>query len=83
MPITEDQVRAAFKGLETGAGDDFFADDVDWTVEGTHPLAGRYASKAGFRAATFGRLAQALPGGAQLRVTHVIVSGNEAVVELA
>ena len=22
------------------------ADDVDWTVEGTHPLAGRYHSKA-------------------------------------
>jgi ketosteroid isomerase-like protein len=22
------------------------ADDVDWTVEGTHPLAGRYRNKA-------------------------------------
>jgi uncharacterized protein len=25
---------------------DRVADDVDWTVEGTHPLAGRYHNKA-------------------------------------
>jgi hypothetical protein len=28
-------------------------DDVDWTVMGTHPLAGHYHSKAAFVAGTF------------------------------
>ncbi|HET9422474.1 MAG TPA: hypothetical protein VFO49_15145 [Nocardioides sp.] len=34
----------------------FFArvvDDVDWTVQGTHPLAGRYHEKQQFLDATF------------------------------
>ena len=47
--ITEEYVRSVFKGLESGDGASFFehvADDVDWTVEGTHPLAGHYKSKA-------------------------------------
>jgi uncharacterized protein len=34
---------------------DRVADDVDWTVEGTHPLAGRYRNKQEFIDATFGR----------------------------
>jgi hypothetical protein len=39
MAITSDRVREIFKGLENGDGDAFFervADDVDWTVMGTH-----------------------------------------------
>jgi ketosteroid isomerase-like protein len=85
MAVTEAEVRAIFAHLESGAGDAFFAhvaDDVDWTVEGTHPLAGRYRSKAAFHAATFARLNRILPGGTQLHVTHAIVAGEEAVVEL-
>ena len=42
--MTPDRIRQIFKGLETGDGAAFFAhvaDDVDWTVMGTHPLAGR------------------------------------------
>ena len=41
MAITADYVRQVFKGLESGDGAEFFAhvaDDVDWIVEGTHPL---------------------------------------------
>jgi ketosteroid isomerase-like protein len=37
--------------LEDGFGAEFFkyvSDDVDWTVEGTHPLAGHYRSKVNF-----------------------------------
>jgi hypothetical protein len=48
MAITPDRVREIFKGLENGDGADFFesvAEDVDWTVMGTHPLAGHYRSK--------------------------------------
>ncbi|HEY2469225.1 MAG TPA: hypothetical protein VGI45_15495 [Terracidiphilus sp.] len=40
MAITSDSVREIFKGLENGDGAAFFegvADDVDWTVMGTHP----------------------------------------------
>ena len=43
MGITSDGVREIFKGLENGDGAAFFehvADNVDWIVEGTHPLAG-------------------------------------------
>jgi ketosteroid isomerase-like protein len=58
------------------------ADDVNWTVEGTHPLAGRYHSKQEFREATFDRLARVLVGGVKLEVQHVFVDGDTAVAEL-
>ena len=45
MPLSDERVLEIFKGLENGDGYAFFehvADDVDWTVMGTHPLAGHY-----------------------------------------
>jgi hypothetical protein len=83
--ITEEYVRSVFKGLETGDGASFFehvADDVDWIVEGTHPLAGHYTSKADFIAGTFDKLGKVLPEGAQLVVENLIVKDDQAVVEL-
>jgi hypothetical protein len=71
MTVAPDYVREIFKGLEDGDGAAFFthvADDVDWTVMGTHPLAGRYRSKADFIAGTFTKLGQVLPQGAQLHL---------------
>jgi uncharacterized protein len=85
MPLSDECVLEIFKGLESGDGAVFFehvADDVDWTVMGTHPLAGHYLSKKAFREGTFTKLGQVLTGGAQLHVEHVIVKGNQAVVEL-
>src|SRR5580692_5149137 len=85
MAITPDRVREIFKGLESGDGAAFFehvADNVDWIVEGTHPLAGHYLSKKAFIAGTFAKLGQVLPQGAQLHTEHVIVQDDEAVVEL-
>jgi uncharacterized protein len=85
MAITPESVREVFKGLESGDGAAFFdhvADNVDWTVEGTHPLAGRYLSKRAFIAGTFAKLAQVLPQGAELHTEHVIVQDDQAVVEL-
>jgi hypothetical protein len=85
MTITPDRVREIFKGLENGDGAAFFeqvADDVDWTVMGTHPLAGRYPSKAAFIEGTFAKLSQVLPEGARLHVEHLIVKDDQAVVEL-
>jgi uncharacterized protein len=85
MTITSESVRAVFKGLESGDGADFFqhvADDVDWTVMGTHPLAGHYLSKQAFRDGTLAKLGKVLPRGAQLNVEHLFVQGDAAVVEL-
>ena len=85
LPITPDFVRKVFKGLENGDGAAFFehvADDVDWIVMGTHPLAGHYRSKRDFIAGTFDQLARVLPQGAQLQVEHLIVKDDQAVVEL-
>ena len=85
MEITSDSVREIFKGLENGDGAAFFehvADNVDWIVEGTHPLAGHYFSKKAFIEGTFAKLSQVLPNGAQLHVEDLLVKDNEAVVEL-
>jgi uncharacterized protein len=75
MPIALTQVRDVFKSLESGNGGEFFthvADDVDWLVEGTHPLAGHYHSKADFLAHTFEKLAKVLPQGTQLHVENAL-----------
>ena len=85
MPLSDECVLEIFKGLESGDGAAFFehvADDVDWTVMGTHPLAGQYLSKKAFREGTFAKLGQVLTGGAQLHVEHLVVKGNQAIVEL-
>ena len=85
MGITSDSVREIFKGLENGDGAAFFehvADNVDWIVEGTHPLAGHYLSKKAFIEGTFAKLSQVLPNGAQLHVEDLVVKDDEAVVEL-
>ena len=85
MAIAPERVREIFKGLETGDGAAFFehvADDVDWIVMGTHPLAGHYLSKRAFIKGTFAKLEQALPQGAQLYMEHLLVRDDEAVVEL-
>ena len=58
------------KKLESNEGAFFAhtADNVDWIVEGTHPLAGHYHSKAEFLAHTFEKLPKVLPQGTQLHV---------------
>src|ERR1700723_4470409 len=85
VPITPDYVRKVFKGLQNGDGAAFFervADDVDWIVMGTHPLAGHYRRKKAFREGTFAKLGQVLQNGAQLHVEDLIVRFDEAVVEI-
>ena len=85
MAITADRVREIFKGLENGDGAAFFryvADDVDWTVMGTHPLAGHSLGKRAFIDGTFAKLAKVLPKGAQLHTENVKVQDDQAAVEL-
>ncbi len=83
--MNKQEVTALFAHLEQGDGEKFFeqvADDVDWTVEGTHPLAGHYNSKQDFLAGTFTKLGRVLPEGTQLTVKNVLMDGDWAIVEL-
>jgi uncharacterized protein len=86
LTFSINQVLEIFKSLEQGDGAEFFthvADNVDWIVEGHHPLAGHYYSKSDFLAATFDKLSKVLPNGTQLHVANAMVCGNWAIVELA
>jgi uncharacterized protein len=78
-------VRTLFGHLEHGDSGRFFAqvaEDVRWTVMGTHPLAGVYLSKAAFLQHTFARLNRILREGVVLRVEKVWIDGDTAVVEM-
>ncbi len=82
---THEKVSEIFAHLQTGEGEKFFehvADNVSWTVMGTHPLAGRYDSKDEFMRCTFDRLNRIMPDGIALSVDNVLVDGNTAVVEM-
>src|SRR4051812_38327483 len=61
---------------------DRVADDVSWTVEGTHPLGGTYTSKADFTRATFDRLTPLMSDGVRLQLKHLYVAGDTAIAEL-
>jgi ketosteroid isomerase-like protein len=58
------------------------AGDVLWTVMGTHPLAGTYHSKEDFISHTFGRLNKILKEGVILKVNHIFLQEDTAVVEM-
>ena len=86
MSITKDEVRNLFIHLETGDADSFFnhvSPDVDWTVMGTHPLAGHYTSRESFRKKTFNRLTPCLTAPIQLSLNTVFIDGDTAIVELS
>jgi uncharacterized protein len=83
--LSKSYIQRIFRALASGDGNGFFdhvAEDVDWIVEGTHPLAGHYRSKAEFLAHTFDKLRKVLPRGAELHVQHVIIADEWAVIEL-
>ena len=85
MTVQASYVESLFANLENGKSDAFFehvADDVKWTVMGTHPLAGTYHTKADFLAHTFARLDKILKEGVVLRVTNILVEGDSAAVEM-
>ena len=85
MTVQANYVKSLFANLENGKSDAFFehvADDVNWTVMGTHPLAGNYHTKADFFTHTFARLNKILKEGVVLRVTNILVDGDSAAVEM-
>lgn len=58
------------------------ADDVQWTVMGSHALAGDYFGKKNFLDHTFGRLDKLLKEGTVLAIRNILVDGDYAAVEL-
>src|SRR5829696_5054955 len=85
MTIQAEYVRSLFANLENGRPETFFnhvAQDVKWTVMGTHPLAGTYHTKYDFLAHTFAQLNKLLKEGLVLRVTDLLVDGDTAAVEM-
>jgi ketosteroid isomerase-like protein len=85
MTVQASYVKSLFANLENGRSGAFFdhvADDVTWTVMGTHPLAGTYHTKADFLAHTFARLDRILKEGVLLHVTNILVDGDSAAVEM-
>ena len=85
MTIQAHYVRSLFANLENGRPEAFFnhvAQDVNWTVMGTHPLAGTHHTKENFLAHTFARLDKLLKEGVVLRVSNLLVDGDTAAVEL-
>ncbi len=84
MPITLNQVEKLFNYLKTDNSQFFehVADNVNWTVMGTHPLAGTYKSKEDFISHTFERLNKILKERVVLKINNIIVQGNTAVIEM-
>lgn len=86
MTLDRDRIHAMLEPLEQGDAEGFFvhvADDVHWTVMGSHPLAGVYTDKATFLRETFGRLERVLKDGVRIRLERLFVDGDHAIVELA
>lgn len=85
MSITSDYVRNVFSRLSSAQPESFFGfvdEKVNWTVLGTHPLAGHYTSKDDFRRATSVRLRPLFNDTFRLLVRDVLISGDRAAVEL-
>lgn len=85
MAITSETVRAIFAKLSGEEPEAFFqhvADDVRWTVLGTHPLAGLYTSKHDFQEATFTRLGKLFDSPLKLFTRQVLVDKDQAAAEL-
>jgi ketosteroid isomerase-like protein len=85
MSVSIKHVKNIFNYLRTGDNNKFFeyvAEDVLWTVMGTHPLAGKYKSKEEFILHTFTRLNKLLKEGVILKINNIIVQEDTAVVEM-
>ncbi len=85
MSISLKDTTKLFNYLEADDNQKFFehvAENVLWTVMGTHPLAGIYKSKNEFVLNTFQRLNKLLKEGVILKVNNIIVHDDTAVVEM-
>ncbi len=61
---------------------DHVADDVHWTVLGTHPLAGSFSSKAAFQEADVKPIGALFDKPLKVQVRRILIDGDVAVAEL-
>ncbi|XXG97288.1 hypothetical protein Hte_003584 [Hypoxylon texense] len=85
---TKARIREVFAHLVAGDAPSFYAhvaDDVDWTVMGTHVLSGHYPDKATFMSQSLARISGVFDGPIKLHIRSIIGGEVEewAVVELA
>lgn len=85
---SRDEIRDLFDNMAKGNYAEFFkriSPNVDWTVMGTHPCAGRYTTLKDFQEKTLARLGKIMKEpGLRLAVRNVIGGGDGewATVEL-
>ena len=85
MTVSKEYVENLINYLQIGENEKFFekvADNVNWTVMGTHPLAGVYKTKQEFVYKTFIRLNKLLKEQIIFKVNNIIVQEDYAVVEM-
>ncbi len=86
MPqITREDVEELFGYMANDQPDKFIdrlAEDIEWTVKGTHPLAGTFKSKQEYLDGAFNRLTAVLKGSIELQLEAVYIDGQTAIVEL-
>lgn len=83
--IARKDVEELFGYMRDGQQDKFndrLADDIQWTVKGTHPLAGTFKSKQEYLDGAFNRLTAVLKDGIQLQLEAIYIDGSTAIVEL-
>ena len=81
----EDRAREVFARLAIDSPEEFWncvSDDVERTVPGARPLAGRYVGKAQFRQVTFAWLSELFYERPRLQTRSVLADGYRAAVEL-
>jgi len=85
LAISKSEVQEVFSYWETGQPDKFFnrlTEDFEWTVMGTHPLAGVFKGKDAYLNGAFNRLSKVLKDDVRLKVIAIYVDGQTAIVEL-
>jgi hypothetical protein len=85
MAMKNVSVRSILAKLTSDRPDELLnqlADDVRWTVLGTHPLAGCGTSNAAYLRATFPRLRQLFKAAPGLCAGDILVDGDKAVMKL-
>ncbi|KAI8631876.1 hypothetical protein F5Y19DRAFT_472760 [Xylariaceae sp. FL1651] len=86
---TQTRILEIFQHLQDGDANTFYAnyvaDDVHWTVMGTHALSGVYESKQAFLSQSASRIGAVLDGPLKLNIIKVIGGEIEewAVIEMA
>lgn len=86
MPaIQKTEIQEIFSYWETNQPEKFLerlAEDFEWTVMGTHPLAGVFKGKEAYLDGAFNRLNKVLKDKVRLEVIAIYVDGQTAIVEL-